>query len=509
VPIRADRLESQGAPGLGSLARGTALSFGGEIGRIVIVFGYGILIARVLGAENYGVFFLGYTTFNLLALFSYCAVEDALMRFLGALSQREEQHHVRAAIRFAFAISVGLGILFGMLCCVFADELAARVFNKPELAIVLRWLSPGIPIFAIMTVAVTSLRGFRIIKPYVAVRKVLLPVLSVALAGVVLALGGSLRELSASYVLAISASTVVALGVLSSFLKRFEDAGFKRFESRKFGSYMGLAFVVNLLLFLFSVIDVGIVGIMRPSGELGIYFAAKRSAQMLPFLLMGLNVAFVPLVAHLHGGKHHDQLGLVFKTTARWMLSLGLPIFMALFFFSARILSLFGEEFVQGNAVLAILAAGYLAHVAVGSTGYILMMTGNQRLMVVNAVCIAGGGAVSVFFLTGRYGMTGAAAANTFVLLAANLVAVLQISLRLRMSPWSAKYACVVASGVAMATVLWFTGWIPGAESWAGILGRSLIGGIVYLLLIFRFGLEENERLFLVDTKKKLLQSAV
>ena len=66
-----------------TLATGTILSFGGEIGRVTVNYVFGIVVARALGVENYGVYFPAFTIFNLLSLFSYSAIEDALMRFLG------------------------------------------------------------------------------------------------------------------------------------------------------------------------------------------------------------------------------------------------------------------------------------------------------------------------------------------------------------------------------------------------------------------------------------------
>ena len=44
-------------------------------------------------------------------------------------------------------------------------------------------------------------------------------------------------------------------------------------------------------------------------------------------------------------------------------------------------MSLFGPEFRAGGPVLTILAAGQYVNVLTGSVGYLLMMTGNERLV--------------------------------------------------------------------------------------------------------------------------------
>lgn len=487
-----------------TLAVGTVLSFGGEILRVGVNYIFGIIVARVLGVEDYGVFFLGFTLFNLLSLFSYSAIEDALMRFLGIYARDETMRHARGVIRFGLLSAVAMGILFGLATFFCADTLALKVFRKPELGAVLRCFSPAIPLFALMATAVAGIRGFRVVKPYVLVRKILLPVGGAALGCAALAAGGGTVGLALAYAAAAAVCSLVAVHLLLSFLRKLEGEGGALTEARRFCSFVGSAFVVNLLLFLFMMSDMGIVGIMRPSEDLGVYVAAKKTVQMLTFLLLSLNAIFAPVASHLHSGDEREKLGHAFKTTARWMLTCSLPIFLLMVWFAGELLGLFGPEFVRGRASLIILAAGYMAHVGVGSTGYLLMMTGHQKLMVINSVVIILTATALTVGLVGLYGPAGAAAANAGILALANLVALVQIFVLLRLTPWSRAYAGVLAAGAGMAAALWLSGHYLPAGGVAVTALRAAIGCAVFGGLVLVIGLDGNERRIIGELRRKL-----
>ncbi|MCG2722942.1 MAG: oligosaccharide flippase family protein, partial [Thermodesulfovibrionales bacterium] len=128
-----------------TMAKGTGISFLGEIVHIIIIYTYGIIVARFMGLSDFGVFFLGITIFNLITLFSLCGIEDGLMRFIGFHVQNKEIGKAKGLIRFSLYSAMLTGTSFGFLCFFFSDLIALNIFHKPELASVLRYLSIGIP----------------------------------------------------------------------------------------------------------------------------------------------------------------------------------------------------------------------------------------------------------------------------------------------------------------------------------------------------------------------------
>ena len=164
-------------------------------------------------------------------------------------------------IRFSIILAVSLGILCGFLCFCFADLIAGKIFHKPNLAIVLRFLSVGVPILSFVTASLASIRGFKIIGPYIFVRKIFLPLISLIFAIVVLIMGYELKGLSAAYILALSCSAVLSTYLILSFIMKFKEDKKSNPELFKYLSFVFSAFLLNILLYLSNWSDLIILGI--------------------------------------------------------------------------------------------------------------------------------------------------------------------------------------------------------------------------------------------------------
>ena len=88
-----------------------------------------------------------------------------------------------------------------------------------------------------------------------------------------------------------------------------------------------------------------------------------------------------------------------------------------------QIPSMIGPEFLAGSALLVVLALGQFVNVATGSVGYLLMMTGHEKLMR-NSVAIAAALNLALnLTLVPVAGAMGAAIATAISLATLNLVA--------------------------------------------------------------------------------------
>ncbi|MEW5948873.1 MAG: flippase [Thermodesulfobacteriota bacterium] len=500
--------DSSAPEGILTLAKGTTLSFLGEAGHIAITYIYGVIVARFLGTRDFGVFFLGITIFNLATLCSYCGIEDGLMRFLGRYVQSKEIPKAKGVIRFSLMLSLSLGILCGAFCFFLADFFAGKVFNEPNLSNVLRYLSLGIPIFSFLTVSVASIRGFKVLAPYVLIRKIFLPIISFTLAIGALTMGYGLHGLTISYVISMGASAVLAAFLLMSFLSRFNEEGSSTYDLGSYVSFISATFLVNILLFLFNWSDMIILGIFRSSQEIGIYFASKRTALVLSLLLISLNAIFAPVIAHLYSGNKITQLNRAYKASTQWMLMFSLPLFLIMVFFAEELLSLFGPAFGDGRMCLIVLAVGQLVNASFGSNGYLLMMTGHHRWMVFNAIIFVILTIPLTLILVPRYGMLGAAYANGTGIAFANLVGMAEVYLVLRLHPYSIYYFKILLMGAITAVITCIVRYyFPTDGSIVFLLAGSACVFSLFFVLVILLGLDENERLVLTAIKERLMPS--
>jgi O-antigen/teichoic acid export membrane protein len=105
------------------------------------------------------------------------------------------------------------------------------------------------------------------------------------------------------------------------------------------------------------------------------------------------------------------------------MLSVTLPLFFLIFLFSPMILSIYGPEFKDADLILKILAIGQLINVSTGSVGYLLMMSGHEKLLRNAAVLSACVSLVLNLVLIRQLGVVGAAISTAVALSIQNIVA--------------------------------------------------------------------------------------
>jgi O-antigen/teichoic acid export membrane protein len=118
------------------------------------------------------------------------------------------------------------------------------------------------------------------------------------------------------------------------------------------------------------------------------------------------------------------------------------------------LMGIFGPAFQAGAVVLIIGAIGQLVNCAVGSVGYLLLMSGHQNQMVkiqaVNAALMITLGVL----LVPRFGMRGAACAAAVAVAITNLWSLGAVYKRLRLFPYDSSYLKLLLPAVLSGTVV-------------------------------------------------------
>jgi len=181
--------------------------------------------------------------------------------------------------------------------------------------------------------------------------------------------------------------------------------------------------ITNLTLFILIQADLWILGIFRSPDEVALYGAAARVVALVTMPLMIVNAVVPPLISEMYAQGKKKELEVALRKVATLS---GIPSLLALglfMFFGDSILGLFfGDYYKSGFLVLLILSLGHLVNVWVGSCGLVLMLTGNQSMMMmITLFC----GVITVFgayFLVFDYGVLGVAAAAAFGMILQNIL---------------------------------------------------------------------------------------
>jgi O-antigen/teichoic acid export membrane protein len=388
-----------------------------------MAFVFNLIIARQLGAEQTGYFFLAFSLAIFLSTFAMQGFESTVLRFIGAQSKQGQA--ITDILNFALKKVVPLAAITSLLLYFIAEPLATNIFNKPQLANILQVIAPAILGLSVVSIVAMSLQA----------RHKLLAAIPCQKIAHLFLCSGFILFLTLDTAQDIALYLSLSLGITSSFfywysLKGLDNQG-TRPNNTKLWQSARPNWVITLMTQTLQWFAPIMIGIWLLAEDVAYFSVAQRIAMLTSFILMAVNLVVAPKFAAF---KAADDMVNIRKTalfSVRLLLISAFPIISFMLVFPSFLMGLFGENFKQGALILQILVLGQAVNVITGSVGYLLMMSGNERDM--RFVTIFSGIAVVVLtcILTPLYGTVGAAVATAFSLAMQNLMAVYFVKKRL------------------------------------------------------------------------------
>jgi len=145
---------------------------------------------------------------------------------------------------------------------------------------------------------------------------------------------------------------------------------------------------------------------------------------------------FTPTIAELYGKGEIQKLKTMFKIVTKWTITFSLPVFWIATLFSRSLLDLPGNGFGEAWPLLIAFSLGAIVNAGTGSVGYMLVMTGHQKLSFLNSLTAVIVNVVLGVILTPHYGAMGTAIATGIAISVVNLMRLLQVRVLLKMQPY-------------------------------------------------------------------------
>jgi O-antigen/teichoic acid export membrane protein len=249
----------------------------------------------------------------------------------------------------------------------------------------------------------------------------------------------------------------------------------------------------RLLLYGNNQTEVVILGIFASIVDVGVFGIARRLSVLIGSLLTSVTVLFNPVVADLHHGDRIDELDHLYKTSTRWLFTLGLPICLVELLFADELLLVMGEGFRTGATALIILAVGQLVNVGTGVSSNLQAMAGQAKVTLLNSLLFLSMSIALDLALIPPFGVLGAAIAAATSTIVVNVLRLWQIRRRLGLMPYDRAFlrpigAAIPASAVSLLAPL------PSMPQKLDLLVRVALLGLVYLGTLFLLGFETIDR---------------
>ena len=343
-----------------------------------------IVLARLIGPRDYGIYSYALTITTLLALIVPLGWPTALMRFISQYREDQSWGLLKGAFLRAHQITFGSS-------CFTATVLFAASYIRAipsDMTTSLRFASLLLPILSFVGLRRKALQGLQCIKASITFEEILLPVLVIAcclLFGISTAVGALWIYFAvASFVLFVAGSWLWRQLPILSRTARPE------FLTRRWmviALPMMFGSVSQMIMNRTSII---ILGAMVDMHSVGLYSAASRLANLNTFVLSSVNTIAAPMLA----ATYHQGRLLEFRTVMSkamiWSALGSLPLFVLMMIWPKWLLSLLGLEFTEGAVLLQILAFGQFINAATGPVGFNLLMSDKEQLFAKSLAVTAG-----------------------------------------------------------------------------------------------------------------------
>ncbi len=383
-----------------------------RIAGVGVGFALNIVLARALGAAEFGTYAAIWTWVIVLGGLAPLGFTMASTRFLATYMERDNAGHARAFLRVTTGFVGAAALIFAMFM-----GGAAAMFAPPALVPAALVGAVCIPLFAFTELGKGVARGAGWQLLAYAPGFVLRPVVLFVLALAALALAWPL-DAAGALGLTLAASALVVLTqwqMITTRLRGYLGDATPQWDTRNWvRTALPLTLVEGNTLFL-SFADIIILQFFVPMDVVGLYYVAAKVAATVAFVHIAVSSAAAKPIAAAFA---RNDKAAIKALSRRFIAQSFYPtalIAAVLAIFGGSALALFGAEFTAAWPILLVLTFGLVVQAAMGPLKFTLSMTGEQNAVARIVLVSMLANIVLNIILIFAFGAIGAAIATAMV----------------------------------------------------------------------------------------------
>lgn len=485
------------------VAKGGGITLAGKMFNNAIRLVTAFLLARLLGAEQYGMYQLSLNVITLVAGLVLLGFDRALTRFMAIAVARREEGKIWGILQLGIGIPLFLSVLTSTGLFFLSYPIAEQLFNDVRMAPLLQIVSVFASFSALSDVLIGAVRGFKNMQYPVIAKFVVQPVVKLILVGVIALLGINVWHAVFIFGIGELATALLLLYFLNQLFSLQRPIHSAQRNLREMVAYAIPDWLAGLLTTFRINIQALLIGTLGTIAGVGVFAVADQLNRIGHDFYTSINTSADPYIAELHDTGKTKELGQLYQTATKWSLTINLPFFLTFMLFPNQILSIFGESFVGGATALIILAWANLVDVGTGMCGTILSMTGHTKLKLVNNIVSISLSIGLNILLIPRLGIVGAATSALLVYVALNFIRILQVYYLMRLTPYNLTFLKpVLAAAIAFGAIFALKTWVPVENIFlVGVYAAVLVA--IFAGLIWLMGLSTEDRMLLDRVMQK------
>ena len=486
-------------------AKGGGIKFFGMMFDYGVRFALGILMARLMGAEQYGLYSLANMAFYMIVGLAMLGLFNALVHYIPIFASHRDEESLWGTLQVGLGTPFVVSVLAGACLLIFAEPFARLIFHEPRLVPVLWVAAFALPFGTLIMATAAALRGFNQIQYDVIAQDISFPLIKLV-AMIALAMTG-LNAVKAMTAHAIGA--VVGCVMLLYFLHKLfplnRPWSAARRNTKEIFLFSAPLYASTLIVLLGGNVETLLLGALGAIASVGIFSVADRVSLVGSMFQNAVEAAAMPIVSELYSKGEHRQLGHFYQSMTKWTFMSNVPLFLTVLLFSKPILSAFGEDFVVGSTALVILSCGSLVNAGTGINNVVVAMTGNTWLQTLNTIIVLTVKIALSFLFIPSLGVIGAAIAQAGAWSVLNLARTLEVFILLRLLPYNKSFIKPVVAGAVTAVAAFaMAQWVFAESNLASTVLNIGCLMAVYAAMILVLGLSEEDRTVLVRLRGRL-----
>ncbi len=365
--------------------RSGAWAFFGKVTSAFLGFATSTLLARVLSPQDMGSYFLVFNLATFFSIFARAGLENTLLRFIPKAMGNNQPDHARDFAQKGLILATcGVILVAGVVYTGAGQWLAQSLFRSAALSVSVGFIVIWLIVLTFQFMISAVFRAFQDIRSYVIFDALIADITTVAFllfCWLAIEHAVTLRQVLMGVLTAGIVNIAAAAWVLKRKMNTLPQPTHVNETYQEIIEYTWPLFLNALVLFFMSQTDLWILARFRPPEDVAIYGIATRLVTLTSFLLIVVNVIVSPLIARLYVHEK-ERLERILRSAATLTAAPTLIVLTVFIFWGNPILAVaFGDYYRSSAVVLAILSVGQAVNVLVGSCGYLLVLTGHQKLV--------------------------------------------------------------------------------------------------------------------------------
>jgi O-antigen/teichoic acid export membrane protein len=490
------------------VARGAAIAGGGMLYQQAISLVSGLVIARLLGAADYGLFSVLRNYSLISVILAKAGLDLGLTKRLGQHLETERPPEAGTLTLAALVVVAVLSLIIVTLCVAWLGPyLQTHVYGFAGFSSMFAQMILIVPLWGLLQVLSAAFRARLEPGPGVIAEMVLQPTARLLISASLIVMGwGVLGAVWGTILAALIATFYIAGKAVRYF--SLGSYGVKNSTWRELlgitESSLTLGVSVGIVTLTRSV-DLLILAAYVNSLDLGKYAVAQMLVLLVGLCGAAFGQLMGPLIAQYWKNDQRSMIDVLLKRNTRLIIVATAPMVVVIAIFGGELSLAFGPEYEIPNHVLALLALAQFATGALSNTSWVLSMTGRhaselQVLLVGLAAAVA-----LNFLLVPSFGITGAACATLMSVLSANVARVWLVYRYARFLPVdpSVLWPLALALSLAVPAYIAYFATAAAAPFTASVLGSAAYS-FVYYVVGYKAILSVNERQSLRDFIRRL-----